>query len=122
MLLVDMPPDHLEGARQLPMWPLWEAVAHTLPHDAAALGEEGAVPIEKAARIRVVTLVMNGSASYPFMHVTAPTLANAIPHGEHRILERQTHEVAPQVLAPVLMEFFTSNAAMTGEQDEQENR
>jgi hypothetical protein len=38
-------------------------------------------------------------------------LANAIPHAEHRTLEGQTHEVAVSVIAPVLVEFFNSNAA-----------
>jgi len=31
MMFVGMPPEHLEGARQQPMWPMREAVAHTLP-------------------------------------------------------------------------------------------
>jgi hypothetical protein len=53
-------------------------------------------------------LVMDGSASYPFMHDTAVALANAMPHGQHRTLEGQTHEVAPEVLAPVLIEFFAN--------------
>src|SRR5213078_4600668 len=35
MMFVGMPPEHLEGARKMPMWPMWEAVAHTLPYDAA---------------------------------------------------------------------------------------
>lgn len=118
MLLVGMPPDHLVGARQLPMWPRWEAVAHTLPYDAAALGEDGAVPFEKAARIQVPTLVMDGSASFPFMHTTAAALVKALPNGVHRTLEGQTHEVEADVLAPVLRAFFTGNAAGIGEQDE----
>ena len=108
MLFVGMPPDHLEGARKMPMWPMWEAVAHTLPYDAAALGEDGSVPTEKAARVRVPTLVMDGSASFPFMHTTAGALAKALPNGEHRTLEGQTHEVEAQVLAPALVEFFNT--------------
>jgi pimeloyl-ACP methyl ester carboxylesterase len=36
----------------------------------------------------------------------AATLAKAMPQAEHRTLEGQTHEVAPHVLAPVLVEFF----------------
>src|SRR5438270_5400345 len=53
MMFVGMAPEHLEGARKMPMWPVWEAVAHTLPYDAAALGEDGSVPTEKAARVTV---------------------------------------------------------------------
>src|SRR5215469_3324875 len=100
MLFVGMPPEHLEGARRQPMWPMWEAVAHTLPYDAAALGEDASVPTEKAARVTVPTLVLDGSASFPFMHSTAVALAKALPNGEHRTLEGQTHEVEAHVLAP----------------------
>ena len=110
MLLVGMPPDHLDSVRQHPMWPMWEAVAPTLAYDAAAMGEDASVPTEKVARVTVPTLVMDGGASYPFMHVTALALVKAMPHAKHRTLEGQTHEVDPQVLAPVLEEFFNSNA------------
>jgi len=64
------------------------------------------VPIERAAKVTVPTLVMNGSASFPFMHVTATVLAQAIPNAQHRTLEGQTHEVEADALAPVLIEFF----------------
>ena len=111
MMFVGMPPEHLEGARQQPMWPMWEAVAHTLPYDAAALGEDGSVPTEKAVGVAVPALIMDGSASFPFMHITATALANALPNAEHRTLEGQTHEVAASAIAPVLVEFFNSNAA-----------
>jgi pimeloyl-ACP methyl ester carboxylesterase len=106
MLLVGMPPDHLESVRQHPMWPMWEAAASTLAYDAAVMGEDASVPTEKAASAAVPALVMDGGASYPFMHVTALALSKAMPHAQHRTLEGQTHEVAPQVLAPVLVEFF----------------
>lgn len=42
------------------MWRKLEAVAHTLPHD-AALMREFAVPRARFAAIRVPTLAMNGS-------------------------------------------------------------
>jgi pimeloyl-ACP methyl ester carboxylesterase len=111
MMLTGMPADHLDWARQHPLWPMWEAVASTLAYDAAAMGEDASVPTEKAASVAVPALIMDGSASYPFMHVTALAIADAIPNAEHRTLEGQTHEVAPQVLAPMLVEFFNSSSA-----------
>jgi pimeloyl-ACP methyl ester carboxylesterase len=111
MLLVGMPADHLDRARQHPLWPMWEAGAPTLAYDAAVMGEDASVPTGKAAHVAVPTLVMDGSESFPFMHVTATALANAIPNAEHRTLQGQTHEVAVSALAPVLVEFFNSNAA-----------
>jgi len=107
MMLVGATADQVEGIRQDPMWPMWEAVAPTLAYDhIAALGEDASVPAERAASVSVLTLVMDGSQSYPFMHVTAKALANAIPNAQHRTLEGQTHEVAAEALAPVLIEFF----------------
>jgi pimeloyl-ACP methyl ester carboxylesterase len=108
MMLVGMPADQLEGMRQHPMWPMWEAVGLTLAYDAAAMGEDASVPTKRAARVAVPTLIMNGSESYPFTHATAKALANAIPNAQHRTLEGQTHDVAAEVLAPVLLEFFNA--------------
>jgi pimeloyl-ACP methyl ester carboxylesterase len=106
MMLVGASAEDVEGMRQHPMWPLWESVGLTLAYDAAALGEDASVPHQKAARLAVPTLVMDGSESYPFMHAAALALANVIPHAQHCTLEGQTHEVAPEALAPVLIEFF----------------
>jgi pimeloyl-ACP methyl ester carboxylesterase len=93
---------------QYPMWPMWEAIAPTIAYDAAALGDEAAVPVAKAAGLRVPTLVMSGSESFPFMSASAQALAAAIPGGQYRCLEGQAHEVTPEALAPVLVEFFSS--------------
>lgn len=107
MMLVGATPEDVEGIKQSPMWPLWEAIGHTLAHDhIVCLGEDAAVPTERAARVRVPTLIMDGSESFPFMHTTAVALANAIPHAQHHTLEGQTHEVTAEALAPVLVEFF----------------
>jgi pimeloyl-ACP methyl ester carboxylesterase len=107
MMLLGMPADQLDGMRQYPMWPMWEAIAPTIAYDAAALGEDASVPTERAASVTVPALIMDGGATpYPFMHVTAMALANAIPHAQQRTLEGQTHEVAAEALAPVLIEFF----------------
>jgi len=114
MTLLGVPADHLDGMRQYPMWPMWEAVAPTIAYDAAVLGEDASVPTERAARVAVPALIMDGGASsYPFMHITATALANAMPNAQHRTLEGQTHEVAAEAIAPVLVEFFTSSAAIS---------
>lgn len=109
MMLVGASPEDVEGIRQTPMWPLWESIAPTLAYDhIAAIGEDGKVPVEEATRVAVPTLVMDGSASFPFMHTTAISLAEAIPNAQHRSLEGQTHEVQAKSLAPVLIDFFKS--------------
>lgn len=107
MMLVGASAADVEGIRQTPMWPQWESIGHTLAYDhIAALGEEGSIPTDRAARVSMPALVMNGSESFPFMHTTAVTLAKAMPNGQHRTLEGQTHEVAAEAIAPVLIEFF----------------
>jgi pimeloyl-ACP methyl ester carboxylesterase len=107
MMLVGASPDDVEGMRRHPMWPLWESVGHTLAYDhIAALGEEATVPAERAALLTAPALVIDGSESFPFMHTTAVTLASSMPRGQHRTLAGQTHEVASDALAPLLIEFF----------------
>lgn len=106
--MLGMPGDQLEEMRQLPMWPQWEAIAPTFGYDAALMGEDGSVPIQRASEVAVPTLILNGGASYPSLQTTAEALANAIPHAQHRTLEGQTHEVSAEALAPILVEFFNS--------------
>lgn len=108
MQLTGAGPEDVEGVRQAPIWPLFEAVGHTLAYDAAALGEEADVPVERARRVKVPALVIAGGESYPFMQETAKKLADAMPQGQLRILEGQTHEVSEEVLTPVLKEFFST--------------
>jgi len=106
MKLVGTPADQVEGMRQAPMWPMFEAVAPTLAYDAAAMGEDRSVPIQHAANVAAPALVMNGTV-IPFMLDTAKALSKAIPHAQHRTLEGQTHDVNLEVLAPVLVQFFS---------------
>ena len=99
MQFVGVPADMMAGMRQSPMWPSLEAVAPTLPYDAAALGADRTVPTVRATALTIPTLIMDGGASYeimPFMRATAETLTKAIPHAQHQILEGQQHNVDPR--------------------------
>src|SRR5690348_5505057 len=108
MRFVGTPAERIDAMRRAPFWPGMEAVAPTLAYDhAAILGEPWSVPAELAARVSVPALVMAGDASLPFMPDAARVLSQAIPQGQLRTLEGQTHEVNPDVLAPVLAEFLT---------------
>lgn len=108
MMLVGMPEEHVPGIKMSPMWPVMESVGLTLAYDAAALGPEADVPVEKATRLEIPTLVMDGEASFPFMHTSAVALAGALPNGRQQTLTGQTHEVQPEALGPALVEFFNS--------------
>jgi len=110
MRLVGMPEEQLGGMRQSPMWPVFEGVAPSLAADADVLGADRKPPLERAATVHVPALVIDGGANLafmPFMHDTALKLANAMPHARQITLEGQTHDVNLDVLAPVLVEFFT---------------
>ena len=104
--LLGVAPEQLPEMQQFPMWPLWQAVAPTIAYDAAALGDEAAVPAERAAALATPTLIADGELSYPFMHVGADALARAMPQAQRRTLAGQTHEVAPDALVPLLIEFL----------------
>jgi len=110
MQFVGTPVEQINGMRQAPMWSTLEAVAPTLAYDAAAMGEDRAAPVKRATNVTVPALVMDGGANLgfmPFMHDSATALAKAMPHAQQRTLEGQTHDVNLEVLAPVLVEFFT---------------
>jgi pimeloyl-ACP methyl ester carboxylesterase len=107
MMRVGTPPEAVEGMKQAPMWPLFEAVAPTLVYDDAALTDSLDEPLRVAATVSVPTLIMTGT-SIPFMHETAKALEQAIPNAQYRVLDGQTHDVAADVMAPQLIAFFGS--------------
>jgi pimeloyl-ACP methyl ester carboxylesterase len=108
MSLMGVPEEHLAGMREMPMWPMWEAIAPTIAYDAMILGEDASIPTKAASKISGPTLVINGGESYPFMQETGVALAEIIAHSQHRLLEGQKHEVAPEAVAPILVEYFTA--------------
>jgi len=106
MVFVGTPTDQVDAMRGAPFWPAIEAVAPTLTYDhAALLGPDRSVPVGRAARITIPTLVMHGEQGAPFMGETARTLGKAIPGAQLLTLAGQGHNVSPQALAPVLAEF-----------------
>jgi pimeloyl-ACP methyl ester carboxylesterase len=116
MAYVGVPAAQIEGMRHAPFWKGMEAIAPTLGYDQTAImGEDGSIPIERAARVHVPTLLMTGGNGAPFMLETAKTLSTTIQGAKLSTLDGQTHDVQPEALAPVLVEFFTSpNDAASG--------
>lgn len=109
MTLVGMPQEMMEGMRHTPRWAELEAMAPTLAYDSEVMGDidrDGTIPVDQASRVTVSTLVLTGGADYPWMTDVGRRLADTMPNGRHRILESQEHVVPPEVLVPVLAEFF----------------
>jgi pimeloyl-ACP methyl ester carboxylesterase len=103
------------SARNSPMWPGLEALAHTLAYDMACMGN-GHPPTARFARITQPTLVATGGASPDsflgggggdFFEKAADAIAAGIPRAERLTVAGQSHVVDPRALAPLLEGFFT---------------
>ncbi|MFM9704600.1 alpha/beta fold hydrolase [Streptomyces galilaeus] len=104
--LTGLAEEMIQGARQSPMWPAMEGIAPTLAYDDAVM-RDGLVPRERLASLDAPVLSLAGSASPDWLRRAARAVAEAAAKGTYRSLEDQTHMVDPNVLAPVLTEFFT---------------
>ena len=63
-------------------------------------------PLQQWASVATPTLIMDGGESHPFMHASADAIAAVLPNAERQTLPGQAHGAAPDVLAPVLVEFL----------------
>lgn len=106
MKVVGLPEETIAGMRHAPMWPGIEAVAPTLAYDATIMGDSR-VPTGLVSSVRTHTLVLDGSDTGAWAANAAQALTTALPSARRHTLEGQTHNVAWDVLAPVLREFFT---------------
>jgi len=104
--VVGLPPEFAAQARNAPCWQAAEDLAHTLVYDASIMGDYS-LPAERYAAVAVPTLVIGGADSPAGLRHAVQAVAAVLPHAERRILQGQTHDVDPEVLAPVLEEFFS---------------
>ncbi len=89
----------------MPMFSKLKAVAHTLPYDAAIMGDFS-LPAKRAASVKTPTLVGGGEKSPASMKNAVKQLAEAIPGSELKMFKGQTHNISVKVLAPALIDFF----------------
>lgn len=92
------------------IWRKLEAVAHTLPYDAAVMAAFR-IPRKRFASIRVPALIMNGGKTDARLREAALAVADSIPLGRHSELAGQTHNVKPDVLTPAVIEYLTGTPA-----------
>ncbi len=105
MAAIGTPPEALEKLKASPEWEAMKKIDFTLAYDYGVLGD-GTVPESIARAIAVPALVLDGEKTMAFMHATADLVAKLIPGAERKTLKGQTHQAAPEVVAPVLIEFF----------------
>lgn len=106
---VGMPAEAVAPMRGAPFWSAFESVAHTLPYEAAIMGDTLSGQPLSAGRWRAVTvptLVVDGGASPAWARNAVEALVEVLPDAQRRTLEGQTHQVDPEVLAPVVAEFL----------------
>lgn len=89
----------------MPVWSKLKGVAHTLPYDVTILGDFS-LPQEKAASVKIPTLISGGDKSQVTLQQAIKTLSEVMPGSELKILKGQTHNVAAKAIAPVLIDFF----------------
>jgi pimeloyl-ACP methyl ester carboxylesterase len=109
---VGLPAAMVWAMRLMPSWRRLKKVAHTLPYDAAILGENGlgrSLSTERWSSLSVPILVVSGGKSPDWTQASMKALAEAVPGARHSTLEGQTHIVKAAALAPVLAEFFGEN-------------
>lgn len=105
MTLVGLPQEMIAGLRNAPMWPGMTAIAPTLAYDAAVMGDSTPPP-DLASTVKVPALVLTGGASGPWADSMARALTSVLPDAGHTTLAGQDHNVAWDILAPALTEFF----------------
>jgi pimeloyl-ACP methyl ester carboxylesterase len=91
-------------------WPTLKAIAHTLPYDGELVCKhQCGKPLrpEQWKDVTPPTLVTCGEKSATWMSRANRSLAQVLPNGTYRVLERQTHMLKPAAHAPLLGEFFS---------------
>jgi pimeloyl-ACP methyl ester carboxylesterase len=103
------------SARNSPIWPGLEAVAHTSPTTRPAWETATHPPTARFATITRPTLVATGGASPDsfvggggdFFEQAADAIAASIPQAQRQTLEGQGHVADPKAVVPVLERFFS---------------
>ncbi|MCI0556266.1 MAG: alpha/beta hydrolase [Anaerolineae bacterium] len=98
-----LPVEFVKPLRDLPSWSAFEASAPALIHDAEVIGDFS-IP-ETLKNVTTPTLVLDGGTTSWLSHA-AQAVADALPNAQRRTLKGQPHNVAPEAIAPVLVEFF----------------
>lgn len=98
------------------MWfnPHWKAMLHnaaSLPHDTAVMEGYG-FPTEAARSVRVPTIVMSGDKTFKQLKEPVRLARETIPGARFASLPGQSHDAAAELVAPVLIDFFSGADAV----------
>jgi pimeloyl-ACP methyl ester carboxylesterase len=107
---VGMPEEYLGGVVDSPFWPTMLEIAHTIANDGAIVGKTMSgdpATLDRYAGIAVETLVAYGDATDASIIEGDQLLAKLLPAATLEVLPGQTHDIAADVIAPVLQRFFS---------------
>lgn len=82
-----------------------QAAAHTLPYDAAVMGDFE-LPVQMLASVGVPVVAAAGEKTTATLRRAAQATAEAIPGAEYRVAPGMSHAVKGAVLAPLLQEML----------------
>ncbi|MCW5806074.1 MAG: alpha/beta fold hydrolase [Deltaproteobacteria bacterium] len=103
--VVGLPEPLVAQLRTAPFRAALEAMAHTLVYDMTIVGD-GTLPLDRVRAVRCPLLAIAAAGAPPFMRATAEAVARTAPDGRALILDGATHDLAPSLLAPPLLEFL----------------
>jgi hypothetical protein len=101
------PSEVIAMVQQGPGWPRMRELAPSLVYD-LTLCNGGVLPRERLARIGVPTVTISGGSSPEWAGGACAAVAAAVPGARHVVLAAQTHAVAHDMVAPVLIDHFRS--------------
>jgi pimeloyl-ACP methyl ester carboxylesterase len=104
--VVHMPEEATARLTDAPWVADLEPLARTLPYDIAVTA--GGVPADELAKIDIPVLIMGGGNSPAWFKRSVAEQTAALPRSRQRTLSGYDHNAPPEVLAPILAEFFTT--------------
>jgi pimeloyl-ACP methyl ester carboxylesterase len=102
-----MPEDAVAQMRAAPISAGFESVAPTMVYDTTMMADRTLLA-ERVPTVAAPLLVIEGGASESWVRDAVAAVARAVPHARRHTIEGQTHEVDPDALAPVLLDFFSA--------------
>jgi pimeloyl-ACP methyl ester carboxylesterase len=104
---VGIPTEVVIGLRNAPFRPALEKMAHTLVYEMTILNDE-TMPAKAASSVQMPTLIMVGGNNPEFLQQSGQLVAGAISGSQLRTLDGQTHDINPEVMAPVMKAFLAN--------------
>jgi len=99
-----MPDEMLAQLDSAPWVAGLEPLTPTLPYDIAVT--DGGVPTSELERIKAPVLILGGKNSPGWFQRSVAEQAAATPGGQLKMLDGYDHNAPPEVIAPILIDFF----------------